>query len=53
MIDNYSTIEYLMNVLKNKFGINSEAELDKAIRNHPVIDLSPFCDEIKNHKEAV
>ena len=53
MPDKNPSIEYMLKLLKAEFGIKSEAELDKAIRKLSVIDLSPFCGEIINQKEAV
>lgn len=53
MANKESSIEYMLNILKTEFGIKNEAELDKAIRKLSVVDLSPFCGEIINQKEAV
>lgn len=53
MAENRSSIERMLGILGSEFGIRTEAELDKAIRKQSVIDLSPFCGEIINHKEAV
>ena len=53
MTENRSSIERMIVILRTEFGIRNEAELDKAIRKQSVIDLSPFCGEIINRKEAV
>lgn len=47
------TVTRLLEILKSEFGIKTEAELDKAIKRLPAIDLSPFCGKIRIQKEAV
>lgn len=41
----------LVRILREEFGINSEQELNEAIRKQGFINLAPFCEPVKAGEE--
>lgn len=42
----------IIRILKEEFGINSERELDEAIRKQGFINLAPFCGPKRAEEEV-
>ena len=51
MAEKEKTLETVLKILKEEYGIQTIQQLDKAIGKLTVIDLTPFCGEIKQVKE--
>lgn len=46
-----SLADELVRILREDFGINSEQELNDAIRNQGFINLAPFCEPVRAGEE--
>lgn len=40
----------LMEILKNEYGIDSRRDLTQAMKRQGILDISPFCSEIKKEE---
>lgn len=47
MAEKERNLEAILKILKEEYRIQTVEQLDKAIKNLSVIDLTPFCGEIK------
>jgi len=51
MAEKERSLDSMLKILKEEYGIKTAEQLDKAIGKLSVIDLTPFCGEIKKVKE--
>lgn len=42
----------IMQILSNEFGISTPDELNRAFETLEIIDISPFCCEIKKRRQT-